>query len=212
MDFHYFLSLISKIEKAQLGGLDSQAKMIPKERKLLSLNDVKLSNPRKAAVLALFYPDKNNLTKFLLILRADYKGTHSSQIGFPGGKYETEDGSLEVTALRETSEEVGIIMDRIELLKKMTDTYIPPSNFLVSPYLGLSHNRPEFITNHEVEEIVEVALADLLSDQTVSSKNLSTSYMKNIEVPCFRLNNRTVWGATAMMLSEIKDLIKENLH
>lgn len=212
MDFHYFLSLISKIEKAQLGGLPSQAKMIPKERKLLSLKDAELSKPRRAAVLALFYPDSNHITKFLLILRANYDGTHSSQIGFPGGKFEAKDGSLEMTALRETSEEVGIIKDRVELLKKMTDTYIPPSNFLVSPYLGFSHKRPEFIMNHEVEEIVEVALADLLSDQTVGSKNLSTSYMKNIDVPCFKLNNRTVWGATAMMLSEIKDLIKENLH
>jgi len=212
MDFHYFLSLISKIEKAKLGGLASQIKMIPKERDIPSLRDIELSKPRRAAVLALFYPDKNHLTKFLLILRPDYDGTHASQISFPGGKYELEDGSLEITALRETSEEVGITMDRIELLKKMTDTYIPPSNFLVSPYVGFSHDIPKFITNHEVEEIVEVNLADLLSDQTVSSKNLSTSYMQNIEVPCFKLNNRTVWGATAMMLSEIKDLIKDNLH
>ena len=158
MDFDYFLSLISKIENAQLGGLSSHAKMIPKERKLLDLNDIETSNPRKAAVLALFYPDPSNLTKFLLILRANYDGTHAAQIGFPGGKFEKQDGNLEITALRETSEEVGVDMDRISIRKKMTDTFIPPSNFWLVPFLGFTDKRPEFNTNHEVDEIIEVQI------------------------------------------------------
>lgn len=212
MEFDYFLSLISEIDNANLGGFTSHAKMIPKERKMISLNDVETANPKKAAVLALFYPDGRNRTNFLLILRAHYDGTHASQIGFPGGKFETPDENLEKTALRETSEEVGIEIDHIKIGKKLTDTYIPPSNFLVSPYIGFTDKTPIFKTNHEVEDIIEVKLTDLLNDTSVSSKNLTTSYMKNIEVPCFILNNKTVWGATAMMLSEIKDLIKANLH
>lgn len=212
MDFDYFLSLISKIENAPLGGFNSHGKMIPKERELIKTpQDIK-SNPRKAAVLALFYPDNNNTTHFLLILRADYDGTHAAQIAFPGGKFEISDENLQITALRETSEEVGVNMAHITLAKKMTDTFIPPSNFLVSPFIGFTNEQPEFIANHEVEELIEVPLKDLLNEESVSSKNLSTSYMKNIDVPCFSLNNITVWGATAMMLSEIKDLIKENLH
>jgi len=67
---------------------------------------------------------------------------------------------------------------------------------------------PEFNFNHEVDDIIEVKLSDLLNDETITIKNLTTSYMKNIDVPCYRLNNYTVWGATAMMLSEIKDLLK----
>ncbi len=212
MDFDYFLSLISRIENAHLGGFSSHAKMVPKERKLIHLDDIETANPRMAAVLALFYPDKSNLTNFVLILRANYDGTHSSQISFPGGKFEKQDENLEITALRETSEEVGVNMKNIRITKKMTDTFIPPSNFLVSPFFGFTNKRPEFSTNHEVEEIIEVKLTDLLNDESVSSKNLSTSYMENIEVPCYNFNNKTVWGATAMMLSEIKDLIKENLH
>lgn len=212
MEYDYFLSLISRIDDTHLGGYDSHAKMIPKERKSLNRDDIKKANPRKAAVLALFYPDQENFTKFLLILRASYDGTHSSQISFPGGKFDTMDKDLESTALRETWEEVGIDMSDIAIRKKMTDTFIPPSNFLVSPFIGSIDKRPKFKMNHEVEEIIEVELSELLSESAVSSKNLTTSYMRNIEVPCFILNNETVWGATAMMLSEIKDLIKANIH
>ena len=212
MDFDYFLSQISRIEKATLGGVSSHVKMIPKERKLLQMKDLNNLSPRLAAVLALFYPDQSNLTNFVLILRANYDGTHSSQVSFPGGKYEQHDQDLRITALRETSEEVGVSMEHIQVMKKMTDTFIPPSNFLVSPFFGFTKKRPDFVTNHEVEQIIEVKLADLLKDSSVGSQNLTTSYMKNIDVPCFNFNNTTVWGATAMMLSEIKDLIKENLH
>jgi 8-oxo-dGTP pyrophosphatase MutT (NUDIX family) len=178
---------------------------------MMNLESIQKENPKKAAVLALFYPDRSNLTNFLLILRASYDGTHASQVGFPGGKFESEDGNLEFTALRETSEEVGIPIEEIKLVRKITDTYIPPSNFMVSPYVGISYKRPVFRTNHEVEELIEVPLQDLLNEESVSIRNLTTSYMQNIDVPCFHLNNRIVWGATAMMLSEIKDLIKESL-
>ena len=212
MDFDYFLSLISRIEKATLGGFASQGKMIPKERKHIDLHEIEALEPKMAAVLALFYPDEQNLTHFLLILRPNYDGTHSSQVGFPGGKYEQDDEALEMTALRETFEEVGINPEEIKISKKMTDTFIPPSNFMVSTFIGFMVSKPEFMTNHEVEEIIEVQLTDLLNEDSVGCQNLTTSYMKNIDVPCFNLNSKTVWGATAMMLSEIKDLIKENLH
>ena len=212
MEFDYFLSLISKIQDKQLGGFSSHAKMIPKERNILKKIELEAAKPRKAAVLALFYPDEKNLTNFLLILRASYDGTHSSQISFPGGKFELSDVHLETTALRETFEEVGINIENIKIKRQLTNTYIPPSNFLVSPFLGYSNSRPSFQINHEVENLLEVKLTDLLNENSVGSKNLSTSYLKNIDVPCFILNKNVVGGATAMMLSEIKDLIKANLH
>ena len=212
MDFDQFLSVISDLERSDSDGFRSHIKMVPKERIIPGPDEIRNRNPRKAAVLALFYPDKNNETLFLLILRADYDGTHAAQIGFPGGKFETPDQSLKTTALRETFEEVGVGMEQIKIKKRLTDTFIPPSNFMVRPYLGVTELTPEFSMNHEVQEIIEVKLADLLNERFVSTKNLTTSYMQNIDVPCFTLNNRTVWGATAMMLSEIKDLIKAHLH
>jgi len=208
MDFKSFLALISNIENRTLGGLKSQFKMIPKEREIINAINIAKRQPKKAAVLALFYPNNKNETCFLLTLRANYKGVHGAQISFPGGKYEATDINLEHTALRETFEEVGIDTTKIQIKKQMTDTFIPPSNFLVSPFFGILSHTPTFKSNHEVEAIIEVKVSSLLNKNAIITKNMTTSYMKNINVPCYKLNNYTVWGATAMMLSEIKDLLE----
>ena len=90
----------------------------------------------------------------------------------------------------------------------MTDVYIPPSNFLVTPFIGFVDKKPDFDTNYEVNKVIEVLVSDLLNDINITSVNMNTSYMNNVDVPCFKLNNYIVWGATAMMLSEIKELLK----
>lgn len=168
-------------------------------------------NAKKAAVMALFYP-KEGSTYLLLILRTAYPGVHSQQIGFPGGKVEKTDRDLLDTAKRETFEEVGVRQDLIQSIKPLTEVYIPPSNFLVQPFLGLLMETPNFkIDPIEVQELVEVNLIDFLNDANVLEQRLSTSYANNILVPAFSLNGYTVWGATAMMLSEIKELLKRLL-
>jgi len=207
MDFSSFLTHISRLKKVPLGGLDSQFKMAPEMRLKFTKDSIEKRNPKESAVMALFYPDKEDQTRFLLMLRPNYNGTHSAQISFPGGKKDSRDRSLIATALRETEEEVGISKKSITIYRELTKTYIPPSNFWVTPYLGFINNNPRFITNEEVELLVEVKVADLLDDQSLITKNLTTSYMENIEVPCFFLNDHIVWGATAMILSEVKDLL-----
>jgi len=102
MDFNYFLNNLSKITNIEVGGLDAQFKLAPKIRKKYTQDLIESKNPKKAAVLALFYPNEFGKTSFLLTLRATYNGTHSSQISFPGGKYDNLDNSLKNTALRET--------------------------------------------------------------------------------------------------------------
>jgi len=208
MDFKHFINKISIIKSASIGGLEAQFSLAPKLRLKYSNEKIKALNPKKAAVLALFYPNQLGETCFLLTLRANYNGTHSSQISFPGGKYDLNDVSLKDTALRETFEEVGISINNNSVFKQMTDVFIPPSNFLVTPYLGCLNEVPVFIKNHEVEETITITLKDLLDDFSISSTTMSTSYGKNIEVPCFILNSYVVWGATAMMLNEIKELLK----
>jgi len=162
---------------------------------------------KKAAVLSLFYPNHKNETCFLLTQRASYKGTHSAQISFPGGKIEKSDKNLQETALRETFEEVGILQTSIRVIRELTDVYIPPSNFLVTPFMSFVDEKPTFKINNEVKTTINVLVSDLLNDKNISSVNMNTSYMKNVEVPCFKLNNFIVWGATAMMLAEIKELL-----
>jgi len=208
MDFDSFLSHISSLKDLPLGGMNSQFKMAPAIRKDFVLENLINANPKDSAVLALFYPDKVNQTNFLLTQRASYNGTHSAQISFPGGKMEKRDTNLEKTALRETFEEIGVLQNDIKIYRQITKTYIPPSNFWVTPFMGFLEYTPKLVANKEVNEFIEVKLKDLLDDTSITSKNLTTSYMKNIDVPCFKLNNYIVWGATAMILSEIKDLIK----
>ena len=209
MEFKDFLSKISIIntiiEEENYDGKKFQLKMTPKERLDFDMKSIK--NPKKAAVLALVYP-KNNKTYFLLTLRADYKGTHASQISFPGGKFDSLDKDLIHTALREANEEVGIKSNSINTIIPLSKLYIPPSNFWVNPYVGITAKTPNFTKNYEVAELLEVSLDDLLNDDFVIYRNISTSYANNIEVPCFLLNNYVVWGATAMILSELKEIIK----
>lgn len=209
MDFDNFKSLTSKITKSSIGGLEAQFKLAPKIRKKISTKFIEEQHPKKAATLALFYPDKNNKTHFLLTKRASYKGTHSAQISFPGGKFETNDKSLKNTALRETNEEIGIKKDDITVIKEMTNVYIPPSNFLVTPYIGYINSVPKFVINHEVEDLISVSLDHFLNKTSISTTILSTSYAKEMIVPCFKLNSYVVWGATAMILNEIRELLKK---
>jgi 8-oxo-dGTP pyrophosphatase MutT (NUDIX family) len=208
MNFKDFTQKIEALKTKKLGGLEAQFKMAPKLRLKYDQDKIVANNPKKAAVLVLFYPNKDHETCFLLTQRASYKGTHSAQISFPGGKIEKSDENLQQTALRETLEEVGVLPSSVKIIRELTDVYIPPSNFLATPFLGFVSEKPNFVLNHEVALEIEVLVSDLLDDKTISMVTLDTSYMKKAEVPCFKINNYIVWGATGMMLSEIKELLK----
>ena len=204
-----FEELVPKIKKSSLPGIDSQFKLAPSIRKKLGKEiNIDERNPNIAAVLSLLFPDAMGEMQMVFMLRKTYKGVHSNQIGFPGGKVEVEDTNLEATALRETYEEIGVCSTEITVLKELTDVYIPPSNFLVKPFLGILKRRPEYILEEkEVERLIEIPLKSILSDKFIASEIITTSYANEIEVPIFKFDDEVIWGATAMMLSEIKDLI-----
>ncbi|CAN0592270.1 unnamed protein product [Ectocarpus sp. 12 AP-2014] len=213
MNFNFFEQQISKIKDLPLPGEASQYKMAPESR-LEELQRINISqkNPRRAGVMALFYPTNNMGTNLLLILRKTYKGVHSNQVAFPGGKEEKFDDGLLTTALRETYEEVGVAPKDITVIKEISEIFIPPSNFMVQPYIGLYRNPKPFVKQDaEVELILEVPVSDFLDDTLVVSKKMTTSYAVDIEVPAFKLNGYIVWGATAMMMNEIKELLKQVL-
>ena len=208
MNFTNFTAKTDIFAAKKLTGKFSQFKFAPKLRLNISDEDIEKRTPRLAAVLALFFPDQNNETRFLLTERASYNGTHSAQISFPGGKKDLIDLNLQQTAIRETEEEVGVLKTEIQIIKQLSDTYIPPSNFMVTPFLAYTNQTPIFKPNYEVANIIAIKLEDLLNDNNTTAMKMDTSYMKNIEVPCFKFKETIVWGATAMILSEIKDLIK----
>ena len=208
MNFKKFINHIEELKKIELGGLEAQFKLAPKLRLKYDKQKIQAKNPKKAAVLALFYPNKKNETSILLTQRASYKGTHSAQISFPGGKVEKTDKNLQETALREAFEEVGIQKEDVTVIREMTDVYIPPSNFLATPFIAYANAEPKYLINHEVDSIIEITVNDLLSESSITSITMNTSYMDNIDVPAFSINSKIIWGATGMMLSEIKDLLK----
>lgn len=209
MLFTDFIKYIPKIEKEKLLSTDAHAKMAPLERiSFLKEANYIDKNPKKAAVLMLFYP-KNGITHLALIVRNSYPGVHSSQIGFPGGKVEESDFNLEHTALRETHEEVGVHPEKVKIIKPFSEIYIPPSNFLVYPFMGISHEELNFIPDlDEVKRVLEFPISLFLDDSTIAKVKMSTSYATDIEVPAFMVDKYVVWGATAMMMSELKENIK----
>lgn len=210
MDFKDFLNCIPKIEREILLGEVAHLKMVTPERlQLMKDLDIVSNNPRRAAVLMLFYP-KQSLTHLVLIVRNSYPGVHSSQIAFPGGKVEQEDFDLQQTALRETHEEIGIAPSKINVIRPFTEIYIPPSNFLVHPFLGFSEQELSFeLQEEEVAGIIELPLTEFMDDGIIILKTMNTSYSKDIDVPCFKVNEHYIWGATAMMMSELKETLKK---
>ncbi len=211
MQFSEFSIRIVKVKNLELPGEAFHLKMAPMERLLeLKRKARETKTGKQAAVLCLFYPSSEGETHLILILRKAYKGVHSAQVGFPGGKVELGDSSMLDAALRETEEEVGIPIADISVLKQLTEIYIPPSNFFVQPYLGITSKTPQFIPHeNEVEAIIEVPLHEFLNDAVKTTQSLNTSYAKNIQVPAFHLQGHVVWGATAMMLNEIHAILKQ---
>lgn len=211
MDFNEFLSLSSKIKNIKLPAEVSHLKMMPPSRRaLLNPTMESIRQAKKAGVLALFYPDETNQAKFLLILRKTYEGIHSAQVGFPGGKFEAQDTSLQAAAIRETFEEVGIPKHTIKVLLELSGVFIAPSNFYVHPFIAITQKTPFFkLQEDEVESIIEVDLQHFLDDNVIMNRHVKASYSIDVEVPVFMLNGHVVWGATAMILSEIKDLLKQ---
>ena len=209
MHFEEFLKYAPKVLNVELPATHAHAKMVPPNREELIRNmDFTKLTPKKAAVMMLFYP-KQSQTHLALILRTSYNGVHSSQIAFPGGKVEVEDINLMQTALRETHEEIGVHPNSINVIRAFTEVYIPPSNYMVYPFFGYSHHELEFVLqDDEVAGIVEFPLADFLDDRILKTSTINTSYADSIDVPGFQVNEHFIWGATAMILSELKETLK----
>jgi len=191
-----------------LPGMESQLLMAPETRKV-ELRKQADADTRHSAVLMLFFP-KNEQVHLVMIKRAADNSVHSNQISFPGGKHEKQDISLMHTALRETHEEIGVHPSEVKVLGQLTDLYIPPSNFMVTPFVGISENEPVFATNEEVERTLIIPLSDLLNPKNTTEKHITTRIGRWL-VPCYTLDGEIVWGASAMMLAEWLDLYQKHL-
>lgn len=157
---------------------------------------------RESAVLILFYPSENQV--FIpLILRPQYDGVHGGQMAFPGGRAEKEDENLVRTALREAQEEIGIRVSDVKVLGELTKLFIPPSNFYVQPIVGFMNHKPDFYPDpREVDKVIEITLATIKDPSIIGHKTLNVRGLE-IDTPFYDILETTVWGATAMMISEL---------
>lgn len=208
VSFEAMLPDLVSLDFEKLPGLDSQLKMAPlnREKEIRSMGAGR--NPIHSSVLLLCYPLQSGKTGILLIERQQYPGHHSGQISFPGGRVEASDQGIETTALRETFEETGVNPSDIKLIGKLTPLYIPPSNHLVFPFVGVALEHPLFHADpEEVARILEIPLSSFIDTANLQNEFINLSNGLEVQTPCYVIDGHVVWGATAMILCEFIDML-----
>ncbi len=207
--YNQFITQLKSSLQKTLPGKSAQRMMAPNIR-FTGKTYPNKKNSRDSGVLILLYPEMDSLY-IPFIQRPNYIGAHGGQISLPGGKYEPNDINLRTTALRETKEEIGVPKDQIEILGHLSPIYIPNSNFNVTPFVGFVNNKPKFIADpYEVQNIIEAPLAQLLSDKSISTFKKEING-HTIEAPYYNIKGHVIWGATAMIISELKVIIRQNI-
>ena len=218
MDFQTFINCISKVNDFPLPGKRGHAIMAPYSIRRLYLSNEEVfhhendseyyQNARKASVLLCFYEHKDELY-LTLIKRTTYDGPHSGQISFPGGKPVSLDSSLWDTAKREFKEELGVDLSSASPLLTLSRVYIPPSNFLVTPFVTVVKKKPFFhLDSREVALKIDISLYELIHLKIKQCSILEGNH-KGVVVPCYTYEGHMIWGATAMVLSEFILFLKE---
>jgi 8-oxo-dGTP pyrophosphatase MutT (NUDIX family) len=166
---------------------------------------------RPGAVLIALYQDGNTI-KFPLIKRQEYLGAHSGQVSLPGGKAEEGEDSIE-TALREGEEEIGIKRDQLSIIGKLSDFFVIPSNFLVTPIVAVSNTSLELNPDpREVSKILTGNLFELISQDAIRNKEILAAGSFRMMAPHFEIEGEVVWGATAMILNELCHIVREIMN
>lgn len=209
MESHAFISSLKKTVKNGLPGEEAHQLLMPVKRPLSSVAKKESSSYRESAVGIVLHP-LNDSIHCILIRRPSYIGAHSGQISFPGGKRDASDIDLEFTARRECFEEIDLPHDRAEMIHPLTEVFIPVSKFSVQPYVFFTENLPKLTPDErEVEEIFSFDLLELSQRKEIPRTSIPINAgftMK--DVPYFDINGHIVWGATAMMLAELKVLVE----
>jgi 8-oxo-dGTP pyrophosphatase MutT (NUDIX family) len=209
MKHEIFIKQLTERLVQNLPGTEGHKKMEPITRRRLLAEIHHKKPPRQSAVTIVLFAEGDE-TRFFLMQRHEYPGVHSGQVSLPGGSVESGDRDLMFTALRETEEETGILAKDIQIIGKLTDLYIPPSNFDVQPFVGKIDGIPDLKPDaHEVQELFSVSVNELINPDAIGTDFIMFHDGSCVEVPCFRFSGHMVWGATAMILSEFRQIIME---
>ena len=160
---------------------------------------------RPAAVLALLFPDRNDLARVVLIERSSGGGHHSGEVSFPGGKSEPEDADVVATALREAAEEVALdpVAAGVRVVGVLEPFWIPVSDFAVTPVVAIAERRPALRPSPaEVARIVEAPMAMFLPDAPFDIVERTVGDWP-LRYGAYAIDGLSVWGATARVLSQL---------
>lgn len=191
-----------------LPGNEAQDVMSSRVRLPLQTYLDKHPDHRTSAVLMLLYPI-DGVVNTMIIRRPSYEGVHSGQLALPGGKKDESDASPLHTALRETLEEVGLVVPEENVLGELSSLYIPPSNFLVHPFVAWLDAQPAFTPDpREVDSIIEVPLNVFLDPSIKTRKRIYIGANTFVDAPTYVIGEDNLWGATAMMFSEMEAMLE----
>ena len=200
-----FIEALTKMLRRDLDGKSAQQKMIITPNRFPTENQGNEGIP--ASILLLLYPIEKEWF-FFLTKRSQDVEHHKGQISFPGGVVEENESKMNA-AIRETNEEIGVDKDVIKIIGTLTPLYIPVSNFHISPYVGWTEEKPHTrVQDTEVKRVFSVSINDLVLEKNLKTKRDGFSN-KSVQVPYFDLNGETVWGATSMILSEFKFILRD---
>lgn len=203
-EFHTFIEELRIALIPPLPGAPAHEILAPEHRKNLLANYPDINKAQLSSVLILFYPDENHNPCIVLMKRVEYKGVHSGQISFPGGKSEKIDKDFYDTAIREAEEEIGIEKDGIKILGVLSELYVPPSNFLIYPVVATTDIIPDFVPDpKEVAKIITVPFEFFFKNGSLGTHSIIIQDLEPLQVPGFMIDGNLVWGATAMILSEL---------
>jgi 8-oxo-dGTP pyrophosphatase MutT (NUDIX family) len=191
-----------------LPGEEAQFRMAPQAR--LRMNEAlnTTTQQRQSAVLLYLFPQQDDW-RIVLMKRTNHEGPHGGQVSIPGGRLEPGESHWQA-ALREFEEETGISVNSRQLLGNLSELFIPTSSFLIKPYIAYATERPSFDPDPvEVEELIEVMISALLSDATVKQGKVRLSGGTWVQAPYFDVEGHVVWGATAMILSEFREVLRD---
>jgi 8-oxo-dGTP pyrophosphatase MutT (NUDIX family) len=198
-----WVTILTEEFKKPLPGVDAQLKMSPLMKRPAA-SDLPL---KKSAVLLLLYPHEEAIYT-LFIKRTIYNGIHSGQISLPGGMFEKTDCTLSNTALREAMEETGMPVKEAKIIGQLTCLHIPVSNIHVFPFVAVCNKRPDFIPDSiEVQYIIETRLDELLNPLNHKNMIMQITGLA-VRVPYFDIQGNSIWGATAMIVSEFLEVVK----
>lgn len=208
MRYSDVIARLVSVDFSNLPGNLAHQQLAPAHRKPAADYLKETTDYKVAAVLAMIVPDQYEEACLVLIQRSGGQDVHAGQISFPGGKCEPGETLME-TAVRETLEEVGISGDKIKIHGALTTLYIPPSRFLVHPYLASLEVMPDYLINtEEVARVLEIPLRYFLQNDSIQTSQFGSARGYQISAPYYEWESLKIWGATAMMISEITALLK----